>query len=219
MRSVLSCHRPRDIHTHTATRLVGLVAIAALSLCFVAGIMPTSSHAQPLPQNDAQEQGRVPALDTRDLPAQTLFNQAVSMEREAPEKAVVKYDEVMQRYGRASTPGSRQFAARALLNKAGILAGRDNAKEAIATYERIERNFGNEKSLAIREVLASAIVSKAEVFYKLSNIEKTLAAYDQLNQQFSRENGSDFIKRLTDIAKWRATEIRINNKIVLSSSP
>ncbi len=220
MRSVLSCYRSRD--THAATQLI---AVTALSLFLVAGIMPTSSHAQPLLQTNIQERN-APALDARDLPAQALFNQAVSMEQESPEKAVSKYDEVMQRYGRAATPGSRQFAARALLNKASILIERDDPKEAIATYERIERNFGNEKTSAIREVLASAIVSKAEAFYKLSsienmqgNIEKTLATYDQLDQQFSKEDESDFIRRLTDIAKWRATEIRINNKTALSSKP
>jgi len=213
MSSALSYHRLRD--AHTATRLIAVTAL--LSFFIVA---PTSSHAQTLPQANPQEQARTaPTLDARDLPAQTLFNQALSMERDAPEKAIVKYEEVMQRYGRAATPGSRQFAARALLNKGGILVELGDAKEAIITYERVERNFGNEKSPAIREVLASAIVSKAEAFYKQGNTEKTLAAYGQLDQQFNKEDESDFIKRLTDIAKWRATEIRINDKMALSSRP
>jgi len=125
----------------------------------------------------------------------------------------------MQRYGRAPTPGSRQFAARALLNKASILGERnESARDAILTYERIDRNFGNEKAPAIREVLASALVSKAETLYKLGSAEKSLAVYDQLEQQFGKDD-NDFIKRLTDIAKWRATEIRVNNNMVLSSRP
>jgi len=180
--------------------------------------MSASSHAQPLPQTNAQEQGRnAPALDARDLPAQTLFNQAVSLEREAPEKAIAKYDEVMQRYGR-TTPGSRQFAAKALLNKGNLLIERGETRDAIITYERIERNFGNEKIPSIREVLATSLVSKAEAFYKQGNTEKTLAAYDQLSQQFDKDD-NDFIKRLIDISKWRATEIRVNNQMALSSRP
>jgi citrate lyase gamma subunit len=213
MRSVLSCRRSCD-----ARAAASFIAVTALSLIFVAGVVPTSSHAQPLPQTNAQNQSRnVPALDARDLPAQTLFNQALSMERESPEKAMAKYDEVMQRYGRA-TPGARQLAARALLNKGGILVERGDTQDAIVTYERIERNFGNEKIPAIREVLASALVSKAEALYKQNkdNPEKTLAAYAQLEQQFGKDD-SDFIKRLVDIAKWRATEIRVESKMSLST--
>jgi len=212
MRPVLSCYRSRD-----ARGAASFIVASALSLIFVTGVVPGSSHAQTPPQVSAQERS-APTLDARDLPAQTLFNQALSMERESPEKAIVKYDEVMQRYGRA-TPGARQLAARALLNKGGILAERGDTQNAIITYERIERNFGNEKIPAIREVLASALVSKAEAFYKQdrNNPEKTLAAYVQLEQQFGKDD-SDFIKRLIDISKWRATEIQVDNKMALSSS-
>ena len=209
MRPVLSCYR-----SHDARGAASFIAVTALALIFVTGVVPSSSHAQTPPQTNAQERS-APTLDARDLPAQTLFNQALSMERESPEKAIAKYDEVMQRYGRA-TPGARQLAARALLNKGGILAERGDIQNAIITYERVERNFGNEKISAIREVLASALVSKAEAFYKQGNAEKTLAAYDQLDQQFNKDD-SDFIKRLVDIAKWRATEIRVNSKMALSS--
>jgi tetratricopeptide (TPR) repeat protein len=191
-----------------------LVAGVALSLFIVAGVMPASSHAQPSPQ--AQER---PALDSRDLSAQTLFAQAVSIERESSERAIPNYEEVMQRFGRAPTPGSRQFAARALLNKGGILAKQGDDREAIFTYERIERNFANEKTPVIREVLASALVSRAEIFYKQGNTEKALATYAQLDDQFSADN-NDFIKRLIDITKWRVTEIQINNsKMTLSLIP
>ncbi|MDR2014397.1 MAG: tetratricopeptide repeat protein [Azoarcus sp.] len=190
-----------------------------LSLFFATGGMSASSHAQSLPQTNAQEQtGDTIVLDARDMPARTLFIQAVSIELEFPEKAISKYDEVMQRFGRATTPGSRLFAARALLNKGGILGKQGNDKEAILAYERIERNFGNEKNPSIREVLASALVSKAETFYRLGSTEKALATYAQLDEQFS-PNGNDFIKRLIDITKWRATEIRASNKITLSSMP
>jgi tetratricopeptide (TPR) repeat protein len=214
MKTVLSCRRLCD--ALAATRLITPVA---LSLFVVAGFMPASSLAQPLPQTSAQEQsGNTPALDARDIPAQTLFTQAVSIERESSEKAIPKYDEVMQRFGRASSPGSRQFAARALLNKGGILGKQGNDREAILTYERIERNFGNEKATAIREVLASALVSKAETFYRQGNAEKALTTYAQLDEQFSADE-NEFIKRLVDITKWRVTEIRINNKMALSSAP
>jgi tetratricopeptide (TPR) repeat protein len=214
MKTILSCRRLCD--ALAASRLAPVVA---LSLFFVAGAMPASSHAQPLPQTNAQEQNRnTPALDARDIPAQTLFTQAVSIERESSEKAIPKYDEIMQRFGRSPTPGSRQFAARALLNKGGILCKQGNDKEAILVYERIDRNFGNEKTPAIREVLASALVSKAEAFYKLGSPEKALATYAQLDGQFSADN-NDFIKRLIDITKWRVTEIQINNKTALSSIP
>ncbi|MDR2882148.1 MAG: hypothetical protein LBV29_09680 [Azoarcus sp.] len=188
-----------------ATRL-----IAVTVLLFIAGFAP--SHAQPFSRADA-----TPALDTRDIPAQTLFNQAVSMEQESLEKAVPMYEQVMQRYGRASSPGSRQFAARALLNKAGLLGEQGNLRDAITTYERIERNFGNERSPTIREVLASAIVSKAEAFYKQDNADKTLATYAQLEQQFASDE-NEFIKRLIDITKWRVAEIRLNNPETALSS-
>ena len=248
-----------------------LIATTVLSLFFVACIMPTSSHAQPLSQTVT------PPLEARDLPAQALFNEAVAFEREGKgiEKAAARYDEVMHRFGRAPTSGSRQFAARALLNKGALLhrsalhnkggsleERNEMTKDAIITFERIERNFGNEKSLPIRVVLASALASKAEALYRLGEAEKTLAAYnqlernfgneksedirvvlasalvskaetlhrmgekkktlatyDQLAQQFGKDN-NDFIKRLTNIAKWRAIEIRrSNNNMVLSSRP
>ncbi|MDR2208411.1 MAG: hypothetical protein LBE22_05510 [Azoarcus sp.] len=200
-------------HLCDAFTAARLAAVAALF--FAAGFMPASSHAQSLPQTNAQEQD-APALDARDIPAQTLFTQAVTLERESPERAIARYDEIMQRFGRAPTPGSRQFAARALLNKGGILGRQGNDKEAVITYERIERNFGNEKTPAIREVLASALVSKAEVFYKQRNAEKALAAYARLDEQFSTDD-NDFIKRLIDITRWRVTEIQINDKVSLSS--
>jgi tetratricopeptide (TPR) repeat protein len=149
------------------------------------------------------------------MPAQALFSQAVSLERESPEKAIAKYDEVMQRYVRGASSGSRQFAARALLNKGSLLSKQGNDKEAISNYERLERNFSNERSPAIREALASALVSKAEAFYKQGNTEKTLDAYAQLNRQFSRDD-NDFIMRLLDITRWRVAEInaeiRVKNK-------
>ena len=212
MNPVLSCRR--SCGALAATRLI---AAAALSLFFIVGL-PASSQAQTFPQTNAQEQNRsAPPLDPKDMPAQALFSQAASLERESPEKAIAKYDEVMQRYGRGATPGSRQFAARALLNKGSLLSRQDNDKEAIFNYERIERNFSNERNPAIREVLASALVSKAEAFYKLGNAEKALDTYAQLDQQFGKDD-SDFIMRLIDITKWRVAEIRDNN-ITLSSRP
>jgi tetratricopeptide (TPR) repeat protein len=214
MKIILSCRRLSD-----ALVAGRLIAAVALTLFFVAGFMPASSHAQPLPQTGTQEQNRnAPAIDARDIHAQTLFIQAVSIERESSEKAIPKYDEIMHRFGRAPTPGSRQFAAKALLNKGGILGRQGSDREAILVYERIERNFGNERTPAIREVLASALVSKAEVFYKQGNTEKALAAYEQLDGQFSADD-NDFIKRLIDITKWRMTEIQINSKMALSSAP
>ena len=252
-------------HSCGAFLATRLIAVTALSLFFAACIMPTSSHAQPLSQTVT------PPLDARDLPAQALFNEAVAIERKekGSEKAIAKYDDVMQRFGRAPTPGSRQFAARALLNK-GVLLNKGGSlkernemtKDAILTFERIERNFGNEKSLPIRVVLASALASKAEALYRVGETEKALAAYSQLERNFENEKSADirvvlasalvskaetlhrmgekkktldtykqldqqfgkddndFIKRLTNIARWRANEIRRdNNNMVLSSRP
>jgi tetratricopeptide (TPR) repeat protein len=215
VKTIFSCRRLCD--ALAATRLI---AVVALSSFFAIGVMPTSSHAQPLQQTSAQEQNRntPPAFDARDVQAQTLFSQAVAIERESSEKAIPKYDEIMHRFGRASTPGARQFAARALLNKGGILSRQGNDKGAVLAYERIERNFGNEKTPAIREVLASALVSKAEVFYKQGSTEKTLAIYAQLDEQFRADN-NDFINRLIDITRWRMTEIQISNHVALSSNP
>ncbi|MCL1826309.1 MAG: hypothetical protein FWG26_10340 [Betaproteobacteria bacterium] len=214
MRTVFSYCRLRGALTSSK-----FIAAMALSLFFVVGIMPVSSYAQALSQANAQEQGGgAPPLDARDVPAQTLFSQAASMEREDTKNAVAKYEEVMQRYGRASTPGSRLFAARALLNKGGVLGRQGDAKEAVATYERIERNFGNEKTPAIREVLASAFVSKAEALYKMGSAEKAVDTYKQLEKQFDKDE-NDFIRRLVDITKWRVAEISSdsNNKMTLSS--
>ncbi|MCL2590749.1 MAG: tetratricopeptide repeat protein [Betaproteobacteria bacterium] len=214
MRTVFSCCR---------FLFDALIVTAALSLYFlVVGVMPVPAHAQPFPRTNAQEQNKgdkdTPFLNTRDIPAQTLFNQAVSFERESPKDAMAKYDDVMQRYGRATTPGSRQFAARALLNKGSILSKQGNDKDAVSTYERIERNFGNEKTPAIREVLASAIISKAEATYKQGDAQKAIDIYDKFNKQFSNDD-NDFIKRLVDITGWRVAEIRVNNKMALSSRP
>lgn len=197
MRTVFSCRRFFD----------ALTVAVVLPLLSVVGVMPVSTHAQ-----------EPPSVDSRDIPAQTLFSQAVSLERESPKDALVKYDEVMSRFGRATTPGSRQFAARALLNKGSILGKNGDDKEAISTLDRIDRNFGNEKSAAIREVLASALVSKAEIFYKQGDVNKTIDIYDQLNKQFSNDE-SDFIKRLIDISEWRVAEIRARNNTALSSRP
>ena len=196
-------------------RLFEVLAIAAtLPLLFAASSMPFPAHAQTPPQADTQERN-VSSNDMRDIPAQTLFNQAVLLEQESLEKAAAKYDEVMQRFGRAASPGSRQFAARALLNIGSIRSKQGNDKDAIATYERIDKNFKNEKSPAIREVLASALVSKAEALYRLEGADKAIAAYDQFHMQFNDNN--DFIKRLTDITKWRVAEINISHKTTLSS--
>jgi len=209
MRTVFSCHLPFEAPAATCF-------IAAIALFFVAGIMPVSTHAQTPPQPNAEEENRVaPLIDARDMPAQKLFSEAVLLEQESLEKAVTKYEEVIQRFARSSSPGSRQFAARALLNKGSILGKLGNDKEAIFTFERTERNFGNEKTPAIREVLASALVSKAETFYKQGDIEKTLDTYAQLERQFDKDE-NDFIARLIDITKWRVTEIRVSNKMVLS---
>ena len=215
MKTTLSCHCLCNALAHPPLRFI---AVVALSLFFAAGIMPASSHAQTLPQTDAQEQGRSqPPIEAKDIPAQALFNQATLLEQEDPEKAVTTYEQVMQRFGRGTPAFSRLLAARALLNKGGILGERGEIKEAIITYERIEKNFGNEKIPAIREVLASALVSKAETFYKQGNAEKTLATYTQLNQQFSKDD-NDFIKRLIDVTRWRITEIRVAHNIALSSN-
>ncbi|MCL2160548.1 MAG: hypothetical protein FWH56_01470 [Betaproteobacteria bacterium] len=266
MKTVLLRRRPCSAFLETR-----IIAAAALSLFFGACIMSASGHAQSLPQTVSS------SLEARDLPAQELFNEAVTIEREGKgsEKAIAKYDEVMHRYARAPTSGSRQFAARALLNKGALLnrgalpskggtleERNEMIRDAIITFDRVERNFGNEKSLPIRVVLASALaskaealyrmgetektlatysqlernfgnekspdirvvlasalVSKAETFYGMGDAKKTLAAYDQLHQQFGKDD-NDFIKRLTDIAKWRAIEIRrSNNNMVLSSRP
>jgi len=214
MKTAFSCHRLLG-----ALASSRFVAAMVLSLFFIAGLMPTLSCAQTLPEASAQEQdGDTSALDAKDVPAQTLFSQAVSMEREDAKKAVAKYEEVMQRYGRAATPGSRLFAVRALLNKGGILGRQGDAKEAVITYERIERNFGNEKTPAIREVLASAFVSKAEALYKMGSAEKAIDTYKQLEKQFDKDE-NDFIRRLVDITKWRVAEIDSgsNNKMTASS--
>jgi tetratricopeptide (TPR) repeat protein len=210
MNSILSCCRP--CNALAATRRI---AAAALSLAFLAGL-PVSGQAQSLSQTSIQEQSRSTyPLEIRDMPAQALFSQAVSLEREFPEnpeKAIAKYDEVIQRYVRGTTPGTRQFAARAMLNKGNLLSKHDKDREAIVSYERVERNFSNEKSPAIREVLASSFVSKAEAFYKLGNVEKALGTYVQLGKHFKNDE-NDFIMRLLDITKWRAAEIRDINKL------
>ncbi|MCL2875169.1 MAG: tetratricopeptide repeat protein [Betaproteobacteria bacterium] len=224
MSSILP-YRPL-LDTSDTPAAIRLIAAVALSLFFVAGIMPASSHAQPAPQTNDQEESRIAPPESRSAPsvdirgevfAQKLYSEAVSIERESPKEAVARYDELMQRFGRASNPSSRQYAIRALLNKGGILSKMGNDKEAISTYERIERNFGNEKTPAIREVLASAFVSKAESFYKQGDIEKALDTYTQLERQFDKDD-NDFIKRLIDIIKWRVAEIRTSSKIALSSS-
>lgn len=192
MRTAFSCRRLRK-----ALAAFPFISAAALALFFAMGTMPVPSHAQES--------------------AQTLFNQALLTERqEASEEAIAKYEEVMQRYGRAATPNSRQFAARALLKKAKLLEEQDNAKDAFITFDRIERNFGNEKSPAIREILASALVSKAEALYKQGDTEKALDAYAELARQF-KDDENDSIRRLAEITQWRATEIRISNNITLSS--
>lgn len=159
-----------------------------------------------------------PSIDPRDAPAQKLFSEAVALEQESLEKAAVKYEEVVQRFEKAATPGSRLFAARALLNKGNILNKQDNPKEAISTYERIERTFGSERTPAMREVLAASYVSRAETLYKQGDLEKTLDTYAQLEQQFSNEE-SAFVKRLVDITKWRVAEIRVSNKLATSPRP
>jgi len=211
MKIVLSC---RSCNT-PAGGTVQFIAVTALSFFLIAGIMPTSGHAQP-PQADVPGRNALP-VETRDGPAQTLFNQAASIEREDPERALVIYEQVMQRFGRATSPFSRLLAARALLNRGGIFGERGDAREAIFTYERIERNFGNERTPAIREVLASALVSKAETFYKQGNTERALATYAQLDQQFGRDD-NDFTRRLVEITKWRMTEIQVASNMALSSS-
>lgn len=183
-------------------------ALTALALFLAMGVLSVPSHAQ--------EQNRN-ADNARDMAAQALFNQALLTEQqEAPEKAIAKYEEIMQRHGRAPTPSTRQFAARALLKKGKLLGEQNNAKDAFITFDRIERNFGNEKSPAMREILALALVSKAEAFYKQGDTEKALNAYAELDQQF-RDDDNDSIRRLVEITKWRATEIRISNNIALSS--
>ena len=101
-----------------------------------------------------------------------------------PERALVAYDGVVERFGGADELQLCELVAKATVNKAYLLGEMHQYGAALESYEQVTQRFADASELALREQVAKALVNGAVLLGTLDRSEEELAAYQEVVTRF-----------------------------------
>jgi tetratricopeptide (TPR) repeat protein len=90
-----------------------------------------------------------------------------SEERGRDEEAAAVYDEVVERFGAATTPAPQEGVARALVSKGVALGRLGRDEEAAAVFDEVVERFGAATTPALQDRVARALVNKGRILFDL----------------------------------------------------
>jgi tetratricopeptide (TPR) repeat protein len=127
------------------------------------------------------------------------------------EEEIAVYDQVVQRFGKASEPVLRQHVAQALVNKGVALAGQlHRYQEAMTVFEDVVKRFGEAPEPVLRWLVVIALYLKGAVLVRLARFEEATAVYDEVLRRFgdASEAGA---REIAAIAMGKAAESGIRS--------
>ena len=112
---------------------------------------------------------------------EALWEQALAFERAGRSaEEIAAYDALLDRFGDAVEPSSRDYVVKALYNKALTLGTLDRSDEAIAVYDQLLTRFGAASDTVARDYVVRALNNKGVRLAAVDRPAEAIQAYDDL---------------------------------------
>ncbi|MDR3352969.1 MAG: tetratricopeptide repeat protein [Zoogloeaceae bacterium] len=191
----------------------------------------------------ARRFGQDASPGVREQVALALLNKGVTLEiLDKTDAAIAIYDEIERRFGQddspgvrgqvarakagkkslqGDSPGERELAAKALLDKVQPLWRHNKPDAAIAVYDEVDRRFGQDASPGVRELVARALFDKGETLVQQDKPDAAITVYDEIERRF----GQDASLGVFEPVNWararseQITKARAEKKFFQDASP
>ena len=119
--------------------------------------------------------------------AKELSGQALALaESGRLQEALVRWEEVVRRFGGRDALVDLEHVSLALVNKGQALAQMGNANEAIAVWDDVVRRFGADSAASLPQAVATALVKKGTILNDLNRHSEALAVWNEVAQRFGK---------------------------------
>ncbi|MGD0248375.1 MAG: hypothetical protein ABSB75_04905, partial [Candidatus Limnocylindrales bacterium] len=106
-------------------------------------------------------------------------------ERGRRDEAITLYDQFERSFGRATDPGIRAMAARALARRSLTIDEPARREEAIAGYDEVARRFGDMTEPSVRHQVAVCLINKALALDHIGRPEAAIDTYGEVEARFA----------------------------------